>query len=100
MVAGPEGSQVYIAVAGGVLTFARAEDGTLSAQSCVNLAGSDGCADGRNLSRPGYAAISPDGQHLVVSHGDTGSPISGNGIAILAREADGDLSRSTARTGA
>ena len=91
MVAGPEGTQVYVAVAGGVLTFARADDGTLTAQSCVNLDGSDGCADGRNLSRPGYAAISPDGQHLVLSHGDTASPISGNGIAILAREADGDL---------
>ncbi len=70
VVAGPEGAQVYVAVRDGILTFARADDGTLTAQSCVNLDGSDGCADGRNLSRPGYGAISPDGQHLVLSHGD------------------------------
>ena len=90
VVAGPEGAQVYVAVTGGVLVFARAEDGTLTAQSCVNLDGSGGCSDGRNLSRPGYGAISPDGQHLVLTHGDT-FPVDGNGFAVLAREADGDL---------
>ena len=53
----------------------------------MNLDGSGGCADGRDLGPASNAALSPDGESLVVSGIDSG----GNGITVLGRGADGDL---------
>ncbi len=87
LVASPDGGQLYATTDTGVLTFAVGDGGGLSPQSCVNLDGSGGCADGRNLGPASNAALSPDGESLVVSGIDSG----GNGITVLARGADGDL---------
>jgi DNA-binding beta-propeller fold protein YncE len=84
----PDSRHVYASAAGSVLVFARAGDGTLALQSCVNTGGTAGCAQGRNLGQVSYSAVSPDGQTLV-----TGNEYDAPGIAIFSRHGNGDLSQ-------
>src|SRR5205085_58075 len=61
----PDGKQVYVSVIDGIVTMARAPDGSLSFQSCITESGSAGCARGRNLYSVSFTTISPDGQTLL-----------------------------------
>ena len=57
---------IYVSAGGAILVFARAADGKLSLQSCVNDAGSGGCANVK-IANPWYMTLSPDGSDLVVN---------------------------------
>src|SRR6185312_14721709 len=61
----PDGGNVYVSVADGMLGFGRFSDGSLALRSCVNDGGTGGCAAGRNLTGVAFSAISPDGQSLI-----------------------------------
>ena len=92
----PDGRQVYVSTEDGVVTFARAADGTLSFQSCINDRGTAGCRPGVQLTDLIFSAISPDGQTLVVSTESGGSAQLNfpGGIVILMRDpATGDLTQ-------
>lgn len=80
---------VYVSVADGVLTFARAGDGSVTLQSCVNNTGSGDCSAGRNLRGVSYGAGSPDGQSLVFGQEPADSP----GIVVFDRDAQGNLTQ-------
>jgi Big-like domain-containing protein len=82
----PNGAQVYVTHTNGVVVFARAANGRLTYQSCVNDTGNLGCSNGYNVAGIYYGAFSPDGQDLVAVHGG-----GAGGISTLARAANGNL---------
>jgi DNA-binding beta-propeller fold protein YncE len=83
----PDSRHVYVSVVDGMLTFARAGDGSLRLQSCLNLTGTAGCLAGRHVRSLSYSAVSPDGQTVVA----TSEAV--DGIVALARDANGDLTQ-------
>jgi hypothetical protein len=85
----PDNRNVYVSVIDGMLTYARAGDGSLALQSCINDSGSNGCSTGRNLNTVSYSAISPDGQTIVAGLEPVGVP----GIVVLDRDGNGNLSQ-------
>ena len=84
-----DGRHVYAATSGGMVTLARAADGSVAVQSCVREPAIAGCAAGSGIQGLSYAAISPDGHDLVASRlGGAG------GVAIFSRDpATGDLAQ-------
>jgi hypothetical protein len=92
----PDGRQVYVSTGDGVLTYARAGDGTVALQSCINDRGTTGCQAGFQLSGLTYSAISPDGQDLVASTqggGDFDPGFPGGIVSLVRNSATGDLSQ-------
>ena len=84
----PDGRQIYVSNADGVLGFARLADGRLALQSCVTDLGAGGCSRGRNLKDMAFSAISPDGQTLVVNNYTEGS-----GFSVFQRAGDGTITQ-------
>ena len=62
-----EGRHVYATSSRGMITLARAADGSLSVQGCVRDVAIAGCTRGTAVANLDYAAISPDGHDLVAS---------------------------------
>ncbi|MDA0182028.1 lactonase family protein [Solirubrobacter phytolaccae] len=87
--ASPDNRNVYVSVADGIVTLARAGDGSLTFQGCVSDSGTNGCSAGRNLNNLSYSAISPDGQTLVAGAEPAGVP----GIMIFDRDGNGNLAQ-------
>ena len=73
---------------GVILAFARAADGKLTLQSCVNDIGDGGCSNGKGASFPFYLTVSPDGAELFATSGSSG-------LTVYDRDATGNLSQRT-----
>jgi DNA-binding beta-propeller fold protein YncE len=86
----PNANQVYVSVADGVVVFARAQDGGLTRQSCVNDSGSNGCTAGSNMTEMTFSAVSPDGQALAVSN-----ERSGYGFSLFELDPYGNLGQTS-----
>ena len=92
----PDNRQVYVSTQDGVITYARAGDGSLSFQSCVNDRGTAGCRAGVQMINLSFSAISPDGRDFVVATSAGGSAQLSfpGGIVVLSRDpATGDLTQ-------
>ena len=92
----PDNRQVYVSTQDGVITYARAGDGSLSFQSCVNDRGIAGCRAGVQMINLSFSAISPDGRDFVVATSAGGSAQLSfpGGIVVLSRDpATGDLTQ-------
>ncbi len=76
----PDGNFLYLSHEGGIVTFGRNGDGTLTFQSCLNDGGTLGCGESSNITDLSYMAISPDGEDLVVAN--SGAP---KGLTAFAR---------------
>ena len=76
----PDSNFLYLTHEGGIVTFARNGDGTLSFQSCLNDGGTLGCGNSSNITDLAYLAVSPDGEDLVVVN--SGPP---KGVTAFAR---------------
>jgi DNA-binding beta-propeller fold protein YncE len=95
LVISPDSRNVYLSHVDGIVTFARNANGGLSFRSCINDAGTSGCANSSNVSNLTFMAVSPDGQDVVaVPQGGAG------GFAAFARDAStGSLTRRPGRDG-
>jgi hypothetical protein len=77
----PDNRFLYASSDTGIVTFARAAlDGTVARRSCLNDAGTVGCANSNNITALVYMAVSPDGEDLVAVN--SGSP---GGLTSFAR---------------
>jgi hypothetical protein len=90
IVISPDSRHVYFSHNTGIVTFARnATSGGLAFASCINDAGSGGCANSSNTASLTYMAVSPDGQDIVAV--PQGAP---GGMTAFARNAtNGALTR-------
>jgi hypothetical protein len=86
----PDGKYVYVLGSSSIVAFSRASsNGLLTFQSCVNEAGTGGCADGRGVSSLQYGAISPDGTALVAKNSAGG----GGGMSFFDIGSNGNLTQ-------
>ncbi|MEA2167332.1 MAG: hypothetical protein QOF76_632 [Solirubrobacteraceae bacterium] len=94
----PDGTSVYVVGArgadGGISTFGRAANGSLTAKGCISDTGRSGlCTDGTELRGAGEVSVSPDGKSVYVAS------FNSNSVAIFDRAANGVLTQKAGTAG-
>jgi DNA-binding beta-propeller fold protein YncE len=95
LVLSPDNKHLYLSHRDGIVTFGKNPNGSLAFLSCINDAGTLGCANSSNVANLTYMAASPDGQDIVAV--PQGSP---GGLSAFARNGStGALTRRPGRDG-